>query len=189
MTRQEKVYQNRHGAFGTLAVTPCPCKSGAVIVTTEDGATLDAAEVGQRLNMARADWKAAAKLVMGGSLDEALRKASGLTREQDRNERRDEARFRKVLRDSAIRKLRKRGMGVREIARYLYVGHGTVQRALSPGAVVSTNAIRAGFVATGRPMPSATIADIRAALKEDHEARAYKRRKAADLHAQDPAAR
>ena len=163
------LYQNRSGAPGTATVTPC-CEGDGVIVQA-DGRTLTPEEIRYRLNITAADMSAALDVMVGKSVEDAMRKQAGISRQDERSNRRENARIRKVLRDSAIRKLKKQGQGVREIACYLHVGVGTVQRALAPGAAHQTNTIRAEFIAAGNPIPAAAISTIRDMLKADAEDR------------------
>ena len=163
-------YQNRRGESGTPVVTPCGCGSGAVTVTY-DGTLLDPDQVRTRLTLSDAQMSAAVNLAMGGSMSAELRKLSGRTRAQDRAEVRKLKRILKILRDTAVRKLRAQGKSVREIADYLYIGQGTVQRALAPGAVTRTNAARAFLKASGKGIPGAPISEIRDMLRDMHERR------------------
>ena len=162
--------QNRSGGNGTPQVTACGCGSGAVTVTY-DGILLDPDQVRTRLTLSDAQMSAAVNISMGATMTATLRKLDGRTRADDRADARKAARVRKILRDSAIRILRKRGMSIRAIAADLAVGIGTVQRALAPGAVHRTNALRAYYKATGKRIPSARIAEIRDILRGEREGR------------------
>ena len=172
-----EAYQNGRGESGTVEVTPCG-DAGAVLVTV-DGKTLSADEVLYRLTAVGGEIEAAYDLVLGKSQEAALH--NGRPREEIRGEAQYNSRTRRVLRDSAIRILRRDGidgsgpMSISAIAEYLSTSRGTVQRALLPGAALGTNNLRTWFKRTTGKMPAAPIPEIARMLRQDSEA--YQKRR------------